>query len=190
MKSSSRKTALAKTPNFQTPRQQAAWPASRRSFIVPQKILVPVDFSTESTVAIKYAGAMARERGAEVTLLHVVEQIHCVKDYGYGPVNRWKTNAPAVKTAAVRLRALGRRHLASAPSWAAVVRSGNVCEEITKTALEMKSEMIVLPAHGLVRVSQFRSGNVAARVMHQSPCPVLTLSKPMLARGGRTQENL
>jgi universal stress protein A len=181
---------LAKTPDTTTNRRQAGRRISSRSLITPQRILVPVDFSAESTSALKYAGTIAHERGAEVTLLHVVEPLHSVHDFGYGPVNRWKTNEPAIRRADARLRLLGRRHLASGQLWAAVVRSGTVCEEITKTASEMKSEMIVMPAHGRVRVAQARSGNVAARIMHQSPCPVLTLSKPLLARDGRTQASL
>lgn len=122
--------------------------------------------------------------------MHVVEPLHSVHDFGYGPVTRRKPNDPAVWSARARLRALGRRHLASGQPWAAVVRSGAVCEEITQTALEMKSGMIVMPTHGRVRVAQARSGNVAARIMHQSPCPVLTLSKPLLARGRKTQASL
>lgn len=190
MNTSSRKSALAKSLDAQTSRRQAGRLESRRAFIAPQRILVPVDFSAESTGALKYAGVIARKRGAEVTLLHVVERIHCVHDFGYGPVTCRKPNDPAVRSAGARLRALGRRHLATGQPWVAVVRSGTVCEEITKTALETKSEIIVMPAHGRVRVSQSRSGNVAARIMHQSPCPVLTLSKPLLARGRRTQEFL
>ena len=154
---------------------------------MPLRILVPVDFSAESTSALKYVGAVAGKRKAEVTLLHVVEWIHSVHDFGYGPVNRRRTNNPAVRSAGARLRALGRRHLASGQTWDAVVRSGTVCQEIAKTALEMKSDMIVMPAHGRVRVEQARSGNVAARIMHLSPCPVLTLSKPLLARSRQTQ---
>lgn len=190
MKTSSRKTVLAKTPDATISRQQVGRLASRRSLVTPQRILVPVDFSAESTSALQYAGEVARKRGAEVTLLHVVEPFHSIHDFGYGPVNRRKTNDPAVRRADARLRVLGHRHLASGQPWVAVVRSGAVCEEITKTASEMKSEMIVMPAHGRVRVSQFRSGNVSARIMHQSPCPVLILSKPLLARGRKTKASL
>lgn len=148
---------------------------------------MPVDFSAESTSALKYAGAVAGNRSVEIILLHVVEWIHSVHDFGYGPVNRRRINNTAVRSASARLRALGRRHFASSLAWDAVVRSGAICQEIAKGALELKSDMIVMPAHGRVRVEQARSGNVAARIMHLSPCPVLTLSKPLLARSRQAQ---
>lgn len=185
-----RKQTTIKASSGRRGRSQAGGRARVHSPATPRNILMPVDFSAESTGALKYAGTVARKRGAEVILLHVVDWIHYVHDFGYGHVNRRRTNDPAVRSAGVRLRALGRRHYGSGQPWAAVVRTGTVCEEITKVALEMNSEMIVMPAHGRVRVTQSRSGNVATRVMHQSPCPVLTLSEPLLARSRQNQASL
>ena len=178
-----RKTTASKTTDTRNRNLRACGRAR-----VPRKILVPVEFSAESTSALNYASEIAGKHGAKVALLHVVEPIHYVHDFGYGPVRRRRTNDPAVKKAAVRLRALGRRHLASGQEWAAVVRSGTICEEIAKVALEMKIEMIVMPTRGLIFAEQSHSGNTAARVIRQAPCPVLTLRKPLLARSRPTQK--
>ena len=146
---------------------------------MPRGILVPVDFSPESTKALKYASEAARKRGTEVTLLHVVEPIRYVHDFGYGPVRRQRTNDFALKKAKARLRALGRRHIATAHPWTAMVRSGTTCKQITKAALDLKVEMIVMPTRGLMPADQGPSGSMAARVIRQAPCPVLTLRKPL-----------
>lgn len=164
------------------------WAGSRERIqtpAMPRRILVPVDFSPESTNALKYASEAARKRATEVTLLHVVELIHYVHDFGYGPVRRQRTNEFAVGKARARLRALGRRHLATAHPWAAIVRSGTICEEIAKAALELKVQMIVMPTRGFVPVEQVLSGSMAARVIRQAPCPVLTLRKPLRTRKNR-----
>ena len=140
---------------------------------------MPVDFSPESTKALKYASEAARKRGTEVTLLHVVEPIHYVHDFGYGPVRRQRTNDFALKKARARLRALGQWHVATAHPWTDMVRTGTTCKEIAKAALELKVEMIVMPTRGLLPADQGPSGSMAARVIRQAPCPVLTLRKPL-----------
>jgi universal stress protein A len=146
---------------------------------MPRGILVPVDFSPESTKALKYASEAAGKRGTEVTLLHVVAPIHYVHDFGYGPVRRQRTNDFALKKARGRLRALGRWHIATAHPWTALVRSGTTCKQIAKAAQELKVEMIVMPTRGLMPADQDPTGSMAARVIRQAPCPVLTLPKPL-----------
>jgi len=181
-----RKKSSPKAIAARTNQRRAGSRARVHASVTPRRILVPIDFSPESTSALKYACAVAGKRATDVTLLHVVEAIYYIHDFGYGPVRRRRTNDPAVKRAEVRLRALGRRHLACGLPWAAVVRSGTICEEIAKAALEMNIEMIVMPTRGLLPAEHNRPDSVAARVVRQSPCPVLTLRKPLLSRS-RTQ---
>src|SRR5688572_9669733 len=125
-----RKKTASKATDAWTRKRRAGGRARVQVPTTPRRILVPVDFSMESTSALNYASEVAGKHGAEVALLHVVEPIHYVHDFGYGPVRRRRTNDPAVKRAGVRLRALGRRHLASGQPWVAVERSGTICQEI------------------------------------------------------------
>jgi hypothetical protein len=103
------------------------------SAIRPEKIPVPVDFSAESAKALDYASAPATRSGAAITLLHVVEPIHYVFDYGYGPVTRERPNETVIKSLRAHLRKLARRHLADNP-YDAVVRSGTAFNQITAAA--------------------------------------------------------
>ncbi len=148
----------------------------------PRKILVPVDFSPQSATAIKYASQLAGVRGSKIVLLHVVELIHYVHDFGYGPVNRQRTDEPAVKHAYVRLGTLGRKLLGARRTWTAEVRSGAVCEEIAEAARELNTELIVMPTRGVATTGQAHPESTAGRVICQSPCPVLALRKPLPAR--------
>src|SRR4051794_34988111 len=50
------------------------------------KILVPVDFSECAQTALRYALGMAAQFQAEVTLIHVVEQIIYPGDWMYPPL--------------------------------------------------------------------------------------------------------
>jgi nucleotide-binding universal stress UspA family protein len=148
--------------------------------VTPQKILVPIDFSPESIKAIKYAAALAKQYEAAITLLHVVEPIHFVLDYGYGPVTREQPNDPMRRSARTHLRRLGKRHFANERPWDAIVRSGTAFTEITKAAKELGTDLILMPTRGLTDSKEVSLGSTAERVVRHAPCPVLTLKKPPL----------
>ena len=151
-----------------------------------QKILVPVDLTSQSAVAFRQAAALAGQNGGDIILLHVVEPIHYVHDFGYGPVKRRRMNVPAIRQAGERLLALGRKHFSTGQSWAATARSGTVCEEIAKVARELEVTMIVMPTRGHLPAEPIHAGNMAARVIRQAPCPVLMLRKPLVGRNRRS----
>ena len=50
-----------------------------------QKILVPTDFSDFSKKALKYAVSVAKQLGAKITLLHVIELPIAYPEGGYYP---------------------------------------------------------------------------------------------------------
>lgn len=141
----------------------------------PQKILVPIDLASNSTAAFNKASALARQTGGDIVLLHVVEPIGYVHDFGYGPVQRQRTNVPAIRLAAGRLLALGRKHFTTGQPWSAAVRSGTVCEEIAKAAQELAITMIVLPTRGQAPTASAPAETMVSRVIRKVGCPVLTL---------------
>jgi nucleotide-binding universal stress UspA family protein len=132
-------------------------------------------------MALDYAAALATRCGAAITLLHVVEPIHYVCDYGYGPVTRERSNETVIKSVRAHLRRLARRHLADNP-YAAVVRSGTAFSEITAAAKELDVDLILIPTRGLTDSKDVLLGSTAERVVRHAACPVLTLRKPALSR--------
>jgi nucleotide-binding universal stress UspA family protein len=176
---------------FKTNRRNKARKARRPAVSArPQKILMPVDLASQSAVAFRQAAALAGQNGGDIILLHVVEPISYVHDFGYGPVQRQRTNVPAIRQAGGRLLALGRKHFPVGQSWAATARSGTVCEEIAKVARELEITLIVMPTRGHMPAEPIHAGNLAARVMRQTPCPVLMLRKPLFGQNRRSPENL
>ena len=146
-------------------------------------ILVPVDFSLESTKALKSAAGMARVSGAHLELVHVVEPLHITYDWGYGPVRQQKPNRVLVKKARTQLLTLGRRHLGRDLSWKASIRSGSAYEEIVTAAREFGVDLVLMPTRGLTHSSDTPLGSTAERVVRHAPCAVLTLRKPLLLKG-------
>lgn len=151
-------------------------------------ILVPVDFSIESTKALKSAAGMARASAAHLELVHVVEPLPIIYDCGYGPVRRKKPNQPLIKKARTQLLALGRRHLGADISWKASVRSGIAFEEIINAARELAVDLILMPTRGLTDSAAIPLGSTAERVVRHASCAVLTLRKPLLLKSRRRHE--
>ena len=149
-----------------------------------RSILVPVDFSIESTKALKSAAGVARASGAKIEL-HVVEPLQITYDCGYGPVRRQKPNEALLKRAKTQVVALGRRHIGPDLSWKGSVRSGTPFEEITEAARELNVDLILMPTRGMTDSSRIPLGSTAERVVRHAPCAVLTLRKPLLLKGRR-----
>jgi hypothetical protein len=76
-----------------------------------QNILVPIDFSAESSRALEYALSIAQEFKGKITLLHVVEPIPCPPDFSHGPVNLYRANTEALTKAKRRIGAWRRKVL-------------------------------------------------------------------------------
>jgi nucleotide-binding universal stress UspA family protein len=154
--------------------------------IKPQKLLVPVDFSPDSGWALDYAASLAGQFGSAITVLHVVEPIKYVCDFGYGPVARERSNQAVIKSARAHLRRLARRHLGNQPPSNVVVRSGTAFREITTAAKELGTDLIVMPTRGLTDSEEVLLGSTAERVVRHAPCPVLTLRKTKIVRTRRS----
>jgi nucleotide-binding universal stress UspA family protein len=143
-----------------------------------QRILVPVEFSRGSKSLLDCARKLALRDAAEIIVLHVLEPLHEVRDFGYGPVVRPLPNAFATTRAKARLRSLARRHLGAVCPWSVFVRSGVVCDEILKASEAMKVGLIIMSTDGLLPPNPVKLAGMAARVHSRSSCPVLVLRNP------------
>lgn len=146
----------------------------------PKHILVPIDFSAESTRALKSAVQLASRYAATVTLMHVVEPIFYTHDFGYGPVRRQRPNEGFIRHARQRLHILRRRHVDSTLSCKVVVKNGSAFDQIAKAAEELNADLIVMPTRGFTDPQSGEIGSTAERVVRHAPCPVLTVRKPVL----------
>jgi nucleotide-binding universal stress UspA family protein len=138
-----------------------------------KKILVPLDFSDCSKKALRYAVALARQFGAELVCLHVVEI-----PYGAGEAGM----VVEMQTFRKNLQAESRRALAElveaeAPDVTAMsrLRSGAPHHEIALAAQELEADLIVISTHGRTGLGRFFLGGTTERVVRHAPCPVLVV---------------
>ena len=139
-----------------------------------RSILVPVDFSPESEKALAYALPFARQFGAKLTVLHVVEPT-ATPDF--------LTSFPLVidndKLMADCKKHLERvvKDLAIEPKFmeTTLVRYGRAFHEITQAARSLKTDLIIISTHGYSGLKHTLLGSTAERVVQHAPCPVLVV---------------
>lgn len=128
----------------------------------PTKILFPVDFSERSLAAARMAETFAGHFEAQLYLVHVVEPL----TYNDLPVN-------AGNTAKERLERFLNDELKHFDVKKAVLY-GDPALSIVDFAASEKVDLVMLPTHGYGRFRRFILGSVAAKVLHDTKCPVWT----------------
>jgi len=141
-----------------------------------RKILVPVDFSEHAQVALTYASELASGYGAELHLLHIVDEV-VYPDF-YPPVMA----AGESITDELRDQSIDRMKslvgdLSPAPGLEAEihVRAGRAAHAITDFAAELGADLLVIASHGLTGVSHMLLGSVTELVVRRAHCPVFTV---------------
>jgi nucleotide-binding universal stress UspA family protein len=143
------------------------------------RILIPTDFSKSSESALRYGGAFAEKFGAELYLLHVVQDLTLfipeavlITPPPTPPIDQFIAAAHA---------ALDR--VLQGVGWPGVVIHREVAEglpfeEILTFAKEKDIDLIVMGTHGHTGLAHILMGSVAEKVVRKAPCPVLTVRHP------------
>jgi len=131
-----------------------------------ERILVPVDFSNSSRIALQYAAAFAREFSAQLTLLHVTETTPYERAM---PEFRREIHDEAQ----ARLRTLAREQAEGGVTPQCVVRTGRPWQQIVREAGGGGADVVVVGTHGRTGLKHVFLGSVAEQVVRHAPCPVL-----------------
>jgi universal stress protein A len=147
-------------------------PKPRKPFPKPKpwkisRILVPVDFSEPSELALSHACSLAQAHGATITLSHVGEPLH--PDWFFDTTILQRE---IIENAEKHLRELAEKYGAGLQA-KTEMRFGHPVETIVLSAQKMKADVIVIGTHGRTGVKHALLGSVAERVARQAPCPVL-----------------
>jgi nucleotide-binding universal stress UspA family protein len=140
-----------------------------------KKVLVPTDFSESARHALTYGISFAREYGAELVLLHVVENLTVGYASDLFPVPMAEVFQEISGYAKGELAKLGAEAREKGLSAQEHVVMGRPSAEIIRFAQENAIDMIVLGTHGKGMLDQALFGSTTERVVRRSPCPVLTV---------------
>ena len=147
-------------------------PHSHRSShgFTPRNILLTVDFTPASERAAHYASALAREHGAKLTMLHVLDQSGLSGVADHAEIMQGIQNK---LTALIGKDAEGLRLCCR-------VEIGKVVPTILRTEVEIEADLLVMgvrPCSGLLDRLMWPH---AYEIVRESGCPVLTVRGKLL----------
>jgi nucleotide-binding universal stress UspA family protein len=136
-----------------------------------KEIVWSTDGSEYAQRALPYVKGLAREGGATITIVHVVERIE-----GAGAVGLpRRADEPELQARLQKLTA----ELSEEGFGASLIIRGDVgtrpAHEVVEVAQEVGADLIVVGSRGLSAIGGLLLGSVAHRLLHLAPCPVLVV---------------
>lgn len=137
-------------------------------------IVVPIDFSEQSIIALKQSYNIARFTKSEILLVNIIDEDflktleHLFSNQSY--------EDPIRDQIQVKLDDLANKAQAEAGVKVnTTIRRGKVYEEIVHIADETDAKFIIMGTHGAVGLKKKFIGSNAARVIKEANCPVITI---------------
>lgn len=143
-----------------------------------RRILCPLDFSRFSRHALEQAVALARETGADISVLHV---------FTFAPVAQSVTAGATIPLEPMRLDASGRSAITSdmaafiedvdtaGVTLSTTLFEGDPVTRILDRATDWNADVIVMGTHGRTGFERLLLGSITEKVLRKAPCPVLTV---------------
>jgi nucleotide-binding universal stress UspA family protein len=161
----------------------------------PYVIVVGVDYSTASDLALQQAFEIAAARGAsEVHIVNVVPLygnqalIDAPTAVGFSAVSLADANAQLAAYVEQRKEAYHASQGSGQPSRLERVishlRLEAPAEELAQTAADLQADLVVVGTHGRRGISRLLLGSVAEAVVRLAPCPVFVVRPKALPAEG------
>jgi nucleotide-binding universal stress UspA family protein len=146
--------------------------SSKRSFVVPEKILVATDLEDREYL-IPHAVAQARACGSTLTLVHVIPPGQAIpldaSAIPYLDVAEMKQEAEQT------LERVANQARASGIPCDVIVVEGNPRERVTVLAREIQAGRIIAGTHGRRHLKKILLGSVAHEILRSAEVPVCTI---------------
>lgn len=142
--------------------------------ITPKMIVLPVDFSERAGRTAAHARIIARQYDATIVAVHVMRPFQLAAEGVDVPsvavLDWYNEQKPHLES---QLKHFARVHLKDCKV-KTIFRDGEPSAEILSVAREENADLIMLATHGYGAFRRFLLGSVAAKVLNDSPIPVLT----------------
>ncbi len=147
------------------------------------QILVPVDGSPTSEIALDEAIRLAQLSGARLQLLHVVDPLGYAT--GFEPAMNYVNDIiPLMRVAGEKLLAYDRQKALDKGVADGVLideAPGRICDHVAAQAKRSNADLIVVGSHGRRGVGRVLLGSDAEQIVRHAPVPVLVVRVPKAA---------
>lgn len=136
--------------------------------MLPDHVVVPIDFSDPAEQALDYACQLAGKLGATIHLVHAIGPIG---ELPLGPQLLDELGGER-RRALEELAARRREHATFGPP---ILEVADPRDAILDAVEKVGAELIVMSTHGRRGLSRVLLGSVAESVIRRAPCPVLVV---------------
>jgi universal stress protein A len=147
-----------------------------------KRLLVPVDFSPESELALDWAVmAVKDEPDAVIELCHVLPDVMAPigpEAIAYDYMTAFDREKKAI---AGKLKTLQRR-IPEPISSTYTIGKGGIAREIERLCKEKAIDLVLMTTHGRRGLSHFLHGSTTEETVRLAPCPVLVLHLNQVAK--------
>lgn len=140
-----------------------------------KKILLPIDFSETSLLAIEHGAFMAKLYKADLVLLHVLEK-SWQKFNIIAPEIKFELPPNIMTAIEDKLKELGEKiRKEYGVSSTVISTEGNICDEIVSLSKNDGIDLVVMGTHGSSGFEEIFIGSNSYKVVTLSECPILTV---------------
>lgn len=142
----------------------------------PKKILIPIDFSETSKIALEHAAQICEKFDSKLYLLHVYTSFNMSVLPNVDAVS-YQPDEEEIKSAITdEMNVIGQKFQEKYNiGYQIELRQGSISKEISRAAEEAKADMIVMGTHGVSGFEEFFLGSNAYRTVTSAKVPVLTV---------------
>lgn len=134
-----------------------------------QKILAATDFGESSTLALDIAADLAQRYGAELVIVHAVEETKLM------PATMLGEGSHGGAAAQNGLNAAVEQAQVTVPGTRGVLLKGHPADQIQTFVEENGIDLLVVGTHGRKRAARLVLGSVAEKLVRACRIPVLTI---------------
>ncbi|MFA6945535.1 MAG: universal stress protein [Pedobacter sp.] len=146
------------------------------------RILIAVEDSPYSDLAVNYGVLLASNLGSKIILIHA-DEIPIASSYTADPL---LNESPAMIPELMHIQEEASKNLfkrlkkqhGETVDISTYTRIGRPQDEILSVAEECKADLIILGTHGRTGFDHFISGSVSESVARKAKCPVLIIPNP------------
>jgi nucleotide-binding universal stress UspA family protein len=148
-----------------------------------KRILVPTDFSKPAQIAVEVARDIAKKAGAELLLLHVIEEATGGSFNVEGQVNlegnmeEKMFTLALIKKARKQMETLLNSSLVEGVKVKSALRMGTPFHGMRTIITDSKVDLVVMGTAGHTKVEEMIIGTNTEKVVRHAKCPVLTVHK-------------
>lgn len=139
------------------------------------RILVPVDFSEYSQEALRHAKEWAALYGAQVDVLHVIEENLHPAFYVGGVQSIYDAQPNIEEKTLKQMQTFVNDTPGPDVETELHVKPGNAASSISDFVDEEEVDLVAMSTHGRTGMDRFFLGSVAEKVVRHVRCPVLTV---------------